>query len=221
MTTTELNNNQGAAAVQNPAQILAHREMMEKAIKELSHGVDISAIDLNRNYGSNRMAIIADSAGKIVIEKDPFGNEKPVVLLVDGTWQMADGINAKLKSIPNASKFFVWRWDHALAKYIPDRTPYDADGKAGNEGTFEQFVRRHSAKSNIISLPGAAELGFLAKAATEIAKQIKDDKGKIPNDAAARVMLHVQAFFKAAGIEGEKARTIVHKAMPELWETKK
>lgn len=194
---------------------------VDKIIRELSSQVDYAKIDLKKNYGTNRIAVIADKDGKILTETGPFGNEQPAVLLVDGTWQMADGIKGKLASIPGAAKFFVWRWDSARSEYIPDRTPYDKEGKPGNEGTFEQFVRRHHSKSNIISLPGAAELGYLAKAATEIAKQIKTDKGVIAKEAPARVLMHVAAFLKSAGLTTDQIRTIVHKAMPELWEQPK
>ena len=200
----------------------AQKLMVEKTIRELSDGVDTKAIDLTRNYGSKRLAIIASADGKVVMEKGPFGNEQPCVLMIDGTWQMADGINSKLKSIPGAAKFYVWRWEEVFKKYVPDRTPVnEKTGEVGNEGTFEQYVRRHSAKSSIISLPGAAELGFLAKVSTEIAKQIKEDKGKIPADAADRVMHHVSVFFKAAGLNTEKTRSIVHKYLPEIWEAPK
>lgn len=194
---------------------------VDKIIRELSSQVDYAKIDLKKNYGTNRIAVIADKDGKILTETGPFGNEQPAVLLVDGTWQMADGIKGKLASIPGAAKFFVWRWDSARSEYIPDRTPYDKDGKPGNEGTFEQFVRRHHSKSNIISLPGAAELGYLAKAATEIAKQIKTDKGVIAKESPARIMMHVAAFLKSAGLTTDQIRSIVHKAMPELWEQPK
>lgn len=197
--------------------IVAAKAETDKIIRELSSQVDYSKINLKQNYGTTRLAVIADANGKILEETGPFGNVQPAVLMVDGTWQMADGIKGKLSAIPNAAKFYVWRWDSAKSEYIPDRTPYDKDGKPGNEGTFEQYVRRHHSKSPIISLPGAAELGYLAKASTEIAKEIKSAKGKVTDAQVERVMLHVAAFFHGAGVDADKARSIVHKAMPELW----
>ena len=190
---------------------------VDKIIKELSSQVDYSRIDLKRNYGTARIAVIADAAGKILEETGPFGNLQPAFLMVDGTWQMADGIKGKLSAIPGAAKFFVWRWDSARGEYIPDRTPYDKDGKPGNEGAFEQYVRRHHSKSPIISLPGAAELGYLAKAATEVAKEIKAAKGKTTEAQAERIAMNFAAFFKGAGFDADKTRAIIFKAMPELW----
>lgn len=220
MTTNENANGNNSVVdqeVKNPA--------LEKAIDEFIAGLKIENVKLTANRGSQRLAMIFDKEGNALKEVDPDEEDaapRVIKLLGDSTWQLVDAVAAKLKATPNAARAMIWRWDAKQQKYVVDRSEFtDTNRKVGPEGALNQLFRRHLLKGQVSNLPGAAELGLLSKAATEIAKSIKDQKGKIPSDAAQRMTMHLIAFYKGIGLNESQVRGLLHQAWPELWNTPK
>lgn len=215
MTTIAQQNNQSAET------LAATRKASEEEIARLLSGIDVSKIKLNVNRGARRFAVIADINGKILKEIDPDdGEERQVKLLGDQTWQFVDAIAAKMK-LPNAAKFIAWKWNIATSAYELDRSKFDKDGKQiGEEGVMDHYVRRYSFKATraALMLPGMAELSIMSKAATEIAKEIKTAKGKLPSDAKKRMLMHFISFLKSTGTDRAECVKLLKEGWPELFE---
>lgn len=197
------------------------REDAEKIINELTSGIHAEKIKLDVYRGSQRFAVIFNQDGLPCYEVDPDDGEKRMVkIMVDGTWQLADGVASKMKTVDGAKKVMFWRWDEALKRYVEDRSKYDdkTHQHIGNEGAVDQYVRRHCGQKKIVATyPGAAELQYLAKAATEISSSIKKEKGKLPADAKQRIVTNFVAFLAGTGTTVPEAKKLLHAAWPEIF----
>jgi len=188
-------------------------------IEKLTSGVNDAAFNRKVNVGK-LIAFIADANGTVLQEAGPLGGTMPAVIVGMTTWQFADAIHAKLRTLAGAAKFSAYKWNDKEGQYTPARSTIVNGKQVGDEGAIEQYVRRHAGMVAASVYPGVSELQVLSKAAAEQAATAKKNKGSFAPDTADHITRVYAAAMRAMGVERAAALTSLRTHYPELYAPK-
>lgn len=202
-----------------------NRKHVDEVVATITSGVDTSIIRLDKYRGNKYLAVVFNADGSVAKKVDEDDGTQLIVKLTgDSGWQFTDALYGAMKDNGPDSKVMVWQWSEHDKRYIISRTVYK-DGKALQPaGILDQLVSRKLIKVQKTSLPGVAELGFLADKASSVAKAAKDHekttKSGVYNFSPSEkssVVNYFVAAIKGMGTEKKEGLSLLREFWPELW----